>query len=240
MEQLSLEGAGNWHRNVKCWHPRWKISSGQSRWGCCILWSCYGFWGNTTVPQHPLISHIPAWKWNEEMCCYRCLHLKYLLTAHLLRVFFLWLEMKGVVSQVEILLRQPVLNEAALRAFFLSLTAGEVTNSKQHSQKITKKSRKGGEGKWCSLLKLISLSFCSLWGGTGSCFVWRMSEVTQDRLCGLHSPPIYQNGILVSFSLWSLETHSCRSSGFHCDVSAVEIKMTVRSASKLSGISGVA
>lgn len=55
--------------------------------------------------------------------------------------------MKGVVSQVEILLRQSVLNEVALRAFFLSLTAGEVTDSKQRSQKITKKSRKGREGK---------------------------------------------------------------------------------------------
>lgn len=54
--------------------------------------------------------------------------------------------MKVVVSQVEILLRQSVLNEAALRAFFLSLTAGEVTNSKQRSQKITKKVEKAGRG----------------------------------------------------------------------------------------------
>jgi len=55
-EQLSLEGAGSWHRSVKCWHSQWKIGSGQSRRGGCMLWSYSGFWGNTTVPSvsiHP-------------------------------------------------------------------------------------------------------------------------------------------------------------------------------------------
>lgn len=144
---------------------------------------------------------------------------------------------------MEILLCLSVLNEAALKTFFLSLTAGEEISSKQHSWKNFKKYI------YRKVIVLIEFFLCPvpcLERLASILFVWRKLKVTQNWLCCCHSQIgfavaiLLRNGILVTFLLWSLKTSFCRSCVFHCDASAPVTRIMLRSVSKLRGIFGVA